>query len=164
MDWTKQLIRYIVIMLLQILLFNQLQLWNLCHPYIYVLCLLMMPITLPHNMDMLIGAAVGLVMDTCCNSLGVHTAACILIMFIRPYLIGSLINDKDRLNDQVCLHSIGMEAFIKYVLVLVPIHHFTVFMIGAWSWHYIGFVLLETLISGFITLTIIISYNLVKYR
>ena len=55
MDWTKQLIRYIVVMLLQILLFNQLQLWNLCHPYIYVLCLLMMPITLPHNIDMLIG-------------------------------------------------------------------------------------------------------------
>ena len=63
MDWTKQLIRYIVVMLLQVLLFNQLQLWGACHPYIYVLCLLMMPITLSHSASMLIGAIVGLIMD-----------------------------------------------------------------------------------------------------
>ena len=41
MDWSKQIVRYIVVMLLQILLFDQLQLWNVCHPYIYILCLLM---------------------------------------------------------------------------------------------------------------------------
>ena len=72
MDWTKQIVRYVVIMLLQVLLFDQLQLMGICHPYIYVLCLLMMPITLPRISDMLIGAVVGLVMDIFCNSLGVH--------------------------------------------------------------------------------------------
>ena len=69
MEWTKQIGRYIVVMLLQVLLFDQLQLWGVCHPYIYILCLLMMPITLPHSVDMIIGAGVGLIMDTCCNSL-----------------------------------------------------------------------------------------------
>ena len=96
MDWTKQIGRYIVIMLLQVLLFNQLQLWGACHPYVYILCLLMMPITLPHSVDMLIGAGVGIIMDIFCNSLGVHTASCILIMFIRPYLIGAIVNEIGR--------------------------------------------------------------------
>ena len=164
MDWSKQIVRYIVVMLLQILLFDQLQLWNVCHPYIYILCLLMMPITLPHSVDMVIGAVVGLVMDIFCNSLGIHTAACIFIMFIRPYLIGALINDKDRLNDEINLHSIGAEAFLKYVAILVPIHHFTVFMLGAWSWSHIGFVLLETLVSVVLTWIVIVSYNVLKYR
>ena len=164
MEWTKQIGRYVVVMLLQVLLFDQLQLWGACHPYIYILCLLMMPITLPHNVDMLIGALVGLVMDVFCNSLGVHTAACILVMFIRPYLIGALVNDKDRLNEQISLRSIGMEAILRYVVIMVIIHHLMVFTLAAWSWAHIGFVLLETLVSSLITSLIIIGYNILKYR
>jgi len=164
MDWTKQIGRYIVVMLLQVLLFNQLQVWGVCHPYIYILCLMMMPITLPHSVDMIIGAAAGLIMDVFCNSLGVHTAACILLMFIRPYLIGLIVNDKDRLNEQIHLRSIGMEALIKYVIILVLIHHFAVFMMAAWSWNHIGFVLLETLVSSIITILIIIGYNILRYK
>ena len=164
MDWIKQIGRYIVVMLLQVLLLDQLQLWGACHPYVYILCLLMMPITLPHSVSMVIGAAVGLVMDVFCNSLGVHTAACILLMFIRPYLIGVIVNDKDRLNEQISLRAIGMEALIKYVVILVLIHHLTVFMLAAWSWQHFGFVLLETVVSSMITISIIIGYNALKYK
>ena len=127
MEWTKQIGRYLLIMVLQVLLFDQLQLWGACHPYIYVLCLLMMPITLPHSVDMLIGAFAGFIMDIFCNSLGVHMAACILLMYIRPYLIGVIVNDKDRLNEQISLHAIGMEALLKYTVIMVLIHHLTVF-------------------------------------
>lgn len=164
MEWTKQFGRYIIVMLLQILLFDQLQLWGACHPYIYVLCLLMMPITLPHSADMIIGAVVGLIMDVFCNSMGVHTASCILLMFVRPYLLGAIINDKDRLNEQISLRTMGMEAFIKYTVILVLIHHLTVFSLAAWSWSHIGFVLLETLISSIVTILIIIGYNTLSYR
>lgn len=164
MDWIKQLGRYIVVMLLQVLLFNQLQLWGVCHPYIYVLCLLMMPITLPHSMDMIIGAALGIVMDIFCNSLGVHTAACILLMFIRPYLIGALVNDKDRLNEQLNIRTLGMEAMVKYVVILVLIHHFTVFMLAAWSWSHFWFVLIETAVSSLLTILIILGYNILSNK
>ena len=164
MDWTRQLGRYVVVMLLQVLLFNQLQLWGLCHPYIYVMCLLMMPITLPHNVDMLIGAAVGIIMDVFCNSLGVHTASCILIMFIRPYVIGALVNDKDRLNEQITWRTLGPEVMLKYLTILVLIHHLTVFLLAAWSWAHIGFALLETLVSSIVTIIIIVGYNALKYK
>ena len=164
MDWTKQIGRYVVVMLLQVLLFDQLQLWGICHPYIYVLCLLMMPITLPHSADMLIGAAAGLIMDIFCNSLGIHTAGCILIMFIRPYLLGAIVNDKDRLNEQISLHAVGMEALIKYVVILVVLHHFVIFSLAAWSWCHLGFVLMETIVSSIITIAIIMGYNILRYR
>lgn len=164
MDWSKQFVRYIIVMLLQVLLFDQLQLWGVCHPYIYILCLLMMPINLPNIVEMLVGALVGLVMDVFCNSLGVHMAACILIMFIRPYLIGSIVNDKDRLKEQMSLRAIGMEQLFRYVLTMVLIHHMTVFLLAAWSWQHMGFVLLETIVSGIITTVVIIGYNILKYR
>ena len=164
MEWTKQIGRYIVVMLLQVLLVDQLQFFGVCHPYIYVLCLLMMPITLPHGADMLIGAAAGLVMDIFCNSLGIHMAGCILIMFIRPYLLGVIVNDKDRLNEQISLHAVGMEALVKYIAILVVLHHFTIFCLAAWSWSHIGFVLMETIVSSTITFGLIIAYNILRYR
>ena len=164
MDWTKQIGRYVLVMLLQVLLFDQLQLLGVCHPYIYILCLLMMPITLPHSADMIIGAVVGLIMDIFCNSLGVHTASCIFIMFIRPYLIGAIVNDKDRLNEQITLRTLGMEALLKYVVILVLAHHLMVFLLAAWSWSHIGFVLMETIVSSLITISIIIGYNTLRYR
>ena len=164
MDWTKQIGRYILVMALQVLLFDQLQLLGACHPYIYVLCLLMMPITLPHSVDMILGAAAGIIMDIFCNSLGVHTAACILVMFIRPYLIGAIVSDKDRLNEQINLHTIGMEALVKYVIIMVLIHHLTIFLLAAWSWHHIGIVALETIVSSTVTILIIIGYNALRYR
>lgn len=164
MEWTKQIGRYLLVMLLQVLLFDQLQLWGACHPYIYVLCLLMMPITLPHSVDMLIGAFAGFIMDIFCNSLGVHMAACILLMYIRPYLIGVIVNDKDRLNEQISLHSIGMEALLKYTVIMVLIHHLTVFSLAAWSWSHMGFVLLETIVSSTITILLVIGYNVLRYK
>lgn len=162
MDWIKQIGCFIVVMVLQILLFNQLQLWGVCHPYVYVLCLLMMPITLPHSVDMVIGAVVGLLMDVCCNSLGIHTASCILVMFLRPYLIAAFVNEKERLTEQISIRTIGFEAFIKYAVLIVMIHHLAVFMLAAWSWSHIGFVLAETVVSSMMTLLLIIGYSILS--
>lgn len=164
MDWTRQIGRYILVMILQVLLFDQLQLLGVCHPYIYVLCLLMMPITLPHNVDMLIGAVAGLIMDVFCNSLGVHTAACIFLMFIRPYVLGGMVNDIDRLNEQISMRVLGVEGMIKYVLILVFVHHLIVFLLAAWNLSHIGFVLAETAVSGLITSLVVLGYNILKYR
>jgi len=162
MDWIKQIGRFIVVMVLQVLLFNQLQLWGVCHPYVYVLCLLMMPITLPHSVDMVIGAVVGLLMDVCCNSLGIHTASCILVMFLRPYLIAAFVNEKERLTEQISIRTIGFEAFIKYAVLIVMIHHLAVFMLAAWSWSHIGFVLAEMVVSSLMTLLLIIGYSILS--
>ena len=164
MDWTKQIGRYGIVMLLQVLLFNQLQLFGVCHPYIYVMCLLMMPITLPRSVDMLIGAAAGIAMDVFCNSLGIHAAACILVMFIRPHLLGAVVNDKERLNEQISLHALGTEAFVKYAVILVLLHHLTVFTLGAWNWAHCLLVLTETGVSSLITVLCILGYNAIRYR
>jgi uncharacterized membrane protein len=85
-------------------------------------------------------------------------------MFLRPYILGTLVNDKDRLNEQITLHVLGMETMLKYVTILVLIHHLSVFLLAAWSWAHIGFVLLETLVSSIVTIIVIIVYNALKYK
>jgi len=164
MDWSKQIGRYIVVMALQVLLFNQLQLAGVCHPYVYILCLLMLPPTLPPIAEMVIGAAAGLLMDAFCNSLGIHMAACVLIMLLRPYLIGRMVNDKDRLTEEISIHALGFEAMLRYTVIMVVVHHLAVFLMASWNWSHIGFALIETVVSSLLTILIILGYNLVKYK
>ena len=103
-------------------------------------------------------------MDIFCNSLGVHMSACVLLMFLRPYLLGTIINDIDRLNEQISTQVMGYKAMGKYLAILIITHHLMVFMLSAWSWAHMGFVLLETLVSSLITFFFIFGFNILKYK
>jgi len=49
-------------------------------------------------------------------------------------------------------------------VILVLLHHLTVFLLAAWSWNHIGFVALETLVSSTVTILLVIGYNILKYK
>ena len=163
MKWIKQLIRFIIVLLLQVLLINNLQISGLCHPYLYVVCLLMMPITLPRWVDLLIGALVGLVIDAFCNSAGVHMAACTLIMLIRPYQIERMIVESERLTDEIGFSSIGPSSFSIYAALLIVIHHAMVFFLTNW-FHSFLFTLLQIAISSIVTYGLVIGYEFIRKK
>lgn len=154
----------LLVMALQVLLFNQLQLYGLCRPYVYVLCLLMMPVTLPLTVDMLVGVALGLVMDIFCNSLGIHMAACVLVMFLRHRMLRNAVADFERLTGEVAIASVGLEVFIRYSAALILIHHAVIFLLSAWGWAHLGWSLLQTLVSSVVTFLLVMLYCIVHDR
>ena len=164
MMWTKQTGRFLLLLLLQVLLINNLQFLGVCHPYIYIFSLLVMPITLPRWADMLIGGVVGLILDIFCNSLGVHIAACIMLMYVRPYLIGAYVSDRERLTDEIDVRSIGVVNFVKYTILLVLLHHTMVFFLTAWSVQHFWFTLLEVVVSSVVSIILIIGGDLLRNR
>ena len=151
-------------MVLQVLLINRLQLGGVCHPFIYILPLLTMPITLPRWADMLIGLAAGLLMDVFCNSLGVHTAACIMLMYMRRHLIPLWVNDTERLTDIISMQTIGIAPFLKYTSLLVVAHHLMVFFLTAWTFQLWWYTLLTTLVSSIVSLALILGYAVIEGR
>lgn len=164
MEWIRPVIRWIILMLLQVLLINNLQFFGLCHPYIYIFSLLVLPITLPRWADLLLGACMGLIMDVFCNSLGVHMAACTLIMFLRSYFLNLLVPNQERMIGEIGIHDMGVAAFVKYVLIMVPIYHIVVFSLAAWSTQLIWLVLLETVVSSLVSCVLLIGGGLVRNR
>lgn len=162
MAWNKEWIRFIVVMLIQVLLLNQIQFFGVCRPYIFILFLMMMPITLSAGADMFIGALVGLLMDVACNSLGVHMAACILITYMRRPLIRHLVLEYERLNSEISSRTIGINSFINYSLLLVPTYHLTVFVLSAWGFTHIGWVLLQTVVSSIVCVLLVLGYNTLR--
>ena len=83
MEWIRQIGRAILVVLLQVLLFNHLQIGGWGFPMVYVLILMNLPVQIPRWAEMLIGVAVGLIFDVWNSSLGVHMAACIAFSFFR---------------------------------------------------------------------------------
>lgn len=160
----KVIIQWLVAIALQVLLFNNLQFWGLCQPQIYLLCLLMFPITLPRWADMLIGMALGLFMDILCNSIGVHTMACIFIMYIRQPLLASLVQEHERLTGEISIETISMDAFLKYTAILVFLHQMCISMLSAWTFHHFGMTLLQILISATLAEGLILGYNIIRSR
>lgn len=164
MDWIKQVIRFFIVMVVQLLVLNHLQVLGVCHPMVYVFFLLALPITLPSQMDMVVGATVGLIMDIFSNSLGVHMSACTFLMFYRRHLIGELVQDAERLKGDISIYSLGTESFLKYLVLMVPIHHLIVFTLSAWSWSMMGWALLETFVSSFVTMALLYLISSIDNR
>jgi len=162
MEWIKQIGRLVLLLALQVLLFNHLQIAWLGFPMVYVLFLINLPAQLPRWGEMLIGFVVGLLMDVWFNSLGVHIAACVAISFLRPLLLGNLVQEIERVKDSVCSRSIGHVEYIKCAVILIVIHHFIVFALEAWSLQNWWIVLLQTIVSSIMTLTVILGYDFLR--
>lgn len=162
MEWIRQIGRLVLLLALQVLLFNHLQIAWLGFPMVYVLFLINLPAQLPRWGEMLIGFAVGLLMDVWFNSLGVHIAACVAVGFLRPLLLGNLVQEIERVKDNVCNRSIGRVEYIKCAVILVVIHHFIVFALEAWSLQNWWIVLLQTIVSSMMTLTVILGYDFLR--
>lgn len=159
MVWIKTIFRLIVVLLLQFLILNRLQFLGVCHPMVYVMCLMMFPLQLNPKVDMLIGALVGLVADMFFCSPGIHIAACVAVMGCRRSIIRRLIMEPERIKGELDLHTLGTESFIQYSLALVILHHTMVFVLNAWSWHMAGWTILEILVSSIISFLLILVYN-----
>lgn len=162
MEWIRQIGRLVLLLALQVLLFNHLQIAGWCFPMVYVLFLINLPAQLPRWGEMLIGFVVGLLMDVWFNSLGVHIAACVAIGFLRPLLLSNLVQEIERVKDDVCSRSIGRVEYIKCAVLLTVIHHFIVFSLEAWSLQNWWVVLLQTVVSSAMTLVVILGYDFLK--
>ena len=162
MEWIKYILKAIIIIVLQGLVFDRLHIQAWGYPMVYVLILLILPTQLPRWGEMLLGMLVGLVMDICNNSLGVHMAACVAISFWRPILLRKSSQDVERIKGEISSLNIGMVEYVKCALILVVLHHFMVFMQEAWSFHNWWMIVLQTLLSSVLTMLIIVGYEIIR--
>ena len=81
-------VRIFGLVLLQALVIDRLDVANgWITPYLYVLGLLMLPFETPPWATLLIGFATGYVMDLFSNTPGLHTSACTVLAFGRPFAL-----------------------------------------------------------------------------
>ena len=161
-DWLKYIGIFIMLLFLQVLLFDNLHWLGLVHPFIYIWAIILLPIELPRWAQMLIGATVGMVMDLFTHAPGIHMAGCVMIAYLRPLLVAGVVQDIDRLKGAVTSDTIGMGNWMRILAILVAVHHIIVFMLEAFTFAHFGFTLLQIILSGVFSYTLILMLEYVR--
>lgn len=119
---------FIVVLLFQVLVMDNVMINGYMIPYIYLLFILLLPFETPRWIQLISGFALGLAMDLFTGTAGMHTAATVLLAFIRPYLLG-LMAPREGYEPETFprIFYYGFIWFLKYTFLLVLIHHMALF-------------------------------------
>jgi len=121
---------FILLLLLQVLLFNNIQFSGYVNPYIYIMFILLLPFDLPSWLLLILSFATGLTMDLFSGTPGMHTSATVLAGFIRPYVL-RITSPRDGYESGAgpSMMVYGFRWFLIYASIVVFVHHLALFYI-----------------------------------
>lgn len=161
----RNIIRFFILVLLQVLVFNNMELDNAVQPYIYTLFILLLPFETPGWVLLLTGFSLGFSIDVFSETLGMHTIATTTMAFLRPYVL-TVISPRDGYETSSLprVHYYGLSWFIKYALILLIAHHLVLFIVEIFRFQDMFRILLHTIFSSVFTLIFIVLSQFFVFR
>ena len=164
-DIFRSALRLVALVLLQVMILDNVQMGGFINPYPYIYLVLVLPVTIGRIWLLLIGFALGLVMDMFSGTGGMHAAATTLIAYYRPLLLKAQSpREGFEQNAVPNIRLFGIGWFVGYAALLTLMHHFALFILEVLSFGDFFRVLLRTLLSGGMTLTIMMLMELMTTR
>lgn len=163
----KNIIRFCLFILVQVFVLDQIPpLHQMVTPYIYFLFILWLPFKMGRRMQMLLAFALGFTLDCFTNSYGLHTAPCVLIAYLRPFLINLLISQEGAESNynEPSIQSMGFTPYLTYVTILTLIHHTFLFFLQALQTGGYFYFILKSISSTAISLLLIMLIELLFVR
>ena len=147
--------RFILLLIMQIAIFNKMDFFGYINPYPYILFILLYPVNGNKYGLLFSSFLLGIIMDMFCNSGGVHATAAISLAALRPtffkFSFGvSYEYQTIKINDKLT-----PERF-SFIAISVLSHHFILFLLEAFRLSFFIEVLLRTFFSTIFTIVICI--------
>jgi len=154
---------FILLILLQLLLFNNIQFSGYINPYVYIMIILILPSAIPSWLLLLISFVTGLIIDLFMGSPGMHTSATVMAGFCRPYVL-NLISPRDgyESGSDLSMSAYGFRWYLTYAVIIVVIHHTVLFYLEVFSFSGFFRTLLRVILSSVFTIAFILLTE--KYR
>lgn len=163
----KLIIRFILLILVQVYILNQIPpLGHLSSVYLYYLFILWLPLNMNRRTQLILAFLLGLTLDSFMHTYGLHAAACVLIAYIRPFLINLLVSEKETFVNykEPGVDSMGLTSYITYLTLLTFIHHLAIFFLEALQTGGIVYFIVKTVFSTIISLLLILITELLFTR
>ncbi len=124
----RYILIFILLVLFQVLLFNNIQFSGYINPYIYVLFILLLPVDIPAWLLLIISFFTGVIIDYFSGSPGIHSSATVLTGFIRPYVL-RFISPRDGYESGASpsMQAYGFRWFLTYSVIIILVHHTALF-------------------------------------
>ena len=158
----QNIIRFIVLVLVQVLVLNHIQFLGFINPYIYILFILSLPVKTDRWIILLLSFVLGITVDSFADTLGLHAFACVLTGFLRDPLIKLLSATEENPGATPSFTSFGASMYVKYVVMLTLVHHMTIFFLDAFSFTNFTGTLFRAVASTAISTLFILGIQLLK--
>jgi cell shape-determining protein MreD len=161
----KNSIRFIVLVLLQVLIVQNIRLGSYIILLPYVLFILLLPFETPKLMVLLYAFITGLTIDMFYDTAGMHAAACTLIGFSRYYVLKLLSPREGYEPGQTPnIDSMGSVWFITYSLIIIFIHHLFFFYLEIFRFNEFFKTLLRVFLSTIGTFCFVYVVQFLFYK
>ncbi len=156
-------IRFIVLVLVQVLILNQINFLGSINPYLYVIFICLFQVNNNRMVFLFLSFLLGLTIDVFSDSGGVHAAASVTIAFIRPVVLkfcfGSVYE-----HQTIKFKNVDFGAKIFYFIIMVLIHHLILFLFEIFNLSEILLILKKTLFSGIFTILLCVVTSIIFSR
>ncbi len=146
-----------ILVLLQVWVFNKLNLFRIATPYPYVYLLMIFPMGLSKVWRTFVSACVGLILDALSGTPGLHTAAFTFVGFLSAYLTQPFIDTDSNTAMPLSLRREG-GGILFLLFLLIVIHHWIFFFLDALHLFNLSYFLIR--LGSSIVLTFIISLTM----
>ncbi|MEL6986704.1 MAG: hypothetical protein AAGK97_02650 [Bacteroidota bacterium] len=157
----KNIIRFIVIVLLQVLILQRIDLgWEYLSLLFYPLFLILLPFEISRVLLIIIGFVLGCTVDIFYDSMGVHASASVFTAFARPYVLKILepANGYPPTSAPT-KHFLGLNWFLIYSGILLFAHIFFYFSVEVFTYVYFLEILLKTIVSFVLSYLLILIHH-----
>jgi len=148
---------FIILILLQVVLFNNIQFSGYINPYIYIMFILLLPVEIPAWLLLLLLFAMGIIIDLFSGSPGMHSSATVLAGFVRPFIL-RIVSPRDgyEARSEPSMFNYGFVWFLTYTVMIVLIHHTALFYLEVFRFTDFFRTMLRVLLSSIFTVTFIV--------
>lgn len=147
-------VRFIVLLLLQVLLLNNINLLGYINPYLYILFIILYPFNGNRTLLIFLSFLLGWGIDIFEDSGGINAAACLVAAYIRPVLLRFSFGVSYDYQT-IKFSSTAVGSRISYIAILVFVHHFILFLLEFFNFAHFLLVLEKTLFSGLFTIILV---------
>ncbi len=161
----RNVLRFVILVLLQVLVLNNIQLSGYINPFMYVLFILLLPFETPGWLLLLLGFILGLTVDLFSHTPGLHASATVFMTFLRQYVL-QIIAPRDgyEVGSFPRLHYFGFLWFVKYAGILIIAHHLFLFYIEVFKFDDFFGTLTRVLFSSVLSLSLVVLSQYFMYR
>ena len=145
------ILRFLFLVLFQTIVCSNINFLGYINPYIYVLFILLYPITNNRLLFIFISFLLGLSVDVFLDSGGTHAAASIAIAYIRPLFLKFSFGAVYEYH-AVKFSNTDFSQRLVYFLMLIFIHHFILFSLVLFDQNELLLIIKQTFYSGIFTL------------
>ncbi len=150
--------RFLLLLTVQIIIFNNMSFLGYISPFPYILFIILYPVNGNKYGLLLASFFLGLILDIFSNSGGIHTTACVVLAYYRPYIFKFSFGVSYEYQT-VKLNDVLTPERFSFLLLAVLIHHITLFVLETFQISFFFDTLLRILLSS--TFTILICVILI---